>query len=104
MKESIDSLSEKDAAAVVAGMQEVQAKGLAAARHLRGEIYEIRIDGVQVIYRLLFAPQGRQSQVLLTLLVLKKKTQKTPPRAIRLAQSRLTDWKARGRKKKAVYI
>ena len=66
VKEFVDGLSEKDAAAVVAAMEEVQAEGLSSARHLGGKSYEVRADGFRVIYRILFAPQGRRSQVLLT--------------------------------------
>lgn len=77
-------------------MKDVRRHGLRAARHLDGEIYEVRADGRRVIHRILFAPQGRHKQVLLSLAALKKKTQKTPPEAIRLAQRRLRDWKCRG--------
>jgi phage-related protein len=96
VKEFIDGLGEKDAAAVVAAMAEVQVEGLSSARHLGGKIYEVRADGIGVIYRILFAPQGRRSQVLLTLVPLRKKTQKTPPHVIRLAKQRLRDWNERG--------
>lgn len=90
------TLDDKDAAAVAAAMKEVQEEGLRSARHLHGSIYEVRADGPRVIYRILFAPQGKQGQVLLTLVSFKKKTQKTPPRMIRLAQQRLRDWEQRG--------
>jgi phage-related protein len=68
-------------------MEEVQVEGLSSARHLGGKIYEVRADGIRVIYRILFAPQGERSQVLLTLVALQKKTRKTPPHVIRLASS-----------------
>jgi len=42
IKEFIDDLSDVDAAAVVAAMREVQELGLPAARHVRGDIYEVR--------------------------------------------------------------
>lgn len=96
VKEFLEALDDKDAAAVVAAMKEVQEEGLRSARHLRGRIYEVRGDGPRVIYRILFAPQGRQGQVLLTLVSFRKKTQKTPPQTIRLAQRRLRDWEERG--------
>lgn len=98
VKEFIDGLSEKDAAAVVGAMEEVQVDGLRAARHLDGKIYEVRVDGTRVIYRILFAPQGRTSQVLLTLVALRKKTRKTPPHVIRPAKERLRDWEERGKR------
>ena len=97
IKEFIDGLSDQDAAAVVAAMKDVLEAGLAAARHLRGDIYEVRADGDRQTYRILFAPEGRRSQVLLALEGFSKKTQKTPPEKIRLAERRLADWQRRGR-------
>jgi phage-related protein len=78
-------------------MVEVRQNGLRAARHLEGDIYEVRADGKGVIYRVLFAPQGKRNQILLTLEGFKKKTQKTPPATIRLVERRLRDWERRGR-------
>jgi phage-related protein len=71
---------------------------LRAARHLEGNIYEVRADGRGVIYRVLFAPLGRRKQILLSLDGFKKKTQKTPPATIRLAKRRLSDWQRRGQR------
>jgi phage-related protein len=96
IKEFIDGLSDIDAAAVVAAMRDVRETGLAAARHLRGDIYEVRADGDRQTYRILFAPEGRRSRVLLALEAFLKKTQKTPPEKIRLAERRLADWRRRG--------
>lgn len=96
MKELIDGLSDTDAAAVVAAMKDVQQTGLPAARHLRGEIYEVRADGDRQTFRILFAPEGRRGQVLLALEAFSKRTQKTPPEKIRLAERRLKDWRTRG--------
>lgn len=96
IKEFIDGLSDIDAASVVAAMKDVRETGLSAARHLRGEIYEVRADGDRQTFRILFAPEGRRGQVLLALEGLSKKTQKTPPEKIRLAERRLADWRRRG--------
>ena len=96
MRVFLDDLSDPDAAAVAAAMTEVAAEGLAAARHLRGDIYEVRADGDRQAYRLLFAVEGRRGQVLLALEAFSKKTQKTPPAKIDQAAQRLTDWRARG--------
>jgi len=98
----IDGLSDNDAAAVLAGMQEVRDRGLSAARHLQGDIWEARVDGDRVIYRILFAPEGRRGQVLLALEAFSKKTQKTPREVIELAARRLTDWRRRGEQKRRV--
>ncbi len=96
IKEFIDRLSDVDAAAVVAAMKDVRETGLAAARHLRGEIYEVRADGDRQTFRILFAPEGRRSQVLLALEGFSKKTQKTPSEKIQLAERRRADWRRRG--------
>lgn len=96
IKEFLDRLDDEDLASVIAAMKEVRQQGLQAARHLEGEIYEVRADGKGVIYRVLFAPQGKHKQVFLSLEALKKKTQKTPPQVIQLAKRRLLDWKRRG--------
>lgn len=57
-EEFIDGLYDSDAAAVLAGMEEVRDRGLRAARHLDGEIWEVRVDGDRVIYRILFAEEA----------------------------------------------
>lgn len=95
MKEFIDELSAVDAAAVVAAMKEVAHDGLRVARHLRGDIYEVRAAGDRTSYRVLFAVEGRRGTVLLALDAFRKTTQRTPPRLIALAERRLTDWRTR---------
>jgi phage-related protein len=97
VKQFIEKLGDDDVAAIMDAMREVKVKGLASARHLDGDIYEVRADGDRAIYRVLFAPQGRRNQVLLALEALKKKTQKTPPQTVKLAKQRLRDWESRGR-------
>lgn len=97
VREFLDELNDWDAASVAAAMREVAVDGLVAARHLTGEIYEVRADGDRQSYRVLFATQGRRSQVLLALEAFSKKTQRTPPHRITVAQRRLRDWQARGR-------
>lgn len=96
VEDFIDALSDDDAAAVLAGMEEVRDKGLRAARHLDGDIWEVRVDGDRVIYRVLFAEEGTRGRVLLSLEAFKKKTQKTQPTAITVAKRRLADWRRRG--------
>ncbi len=91
----IRELPDADAAAVVAAMKEVTLEGLGAARHLRGDVYEVRADAERATYRILFAPEGRRGQVLLALDAFGKKTRKTPPRSIALAEKRLRDWRSR---------
>jgi phage-related protein len=71
-----------------------------AARHLREEIWEVGAAGDRVIYRVLFAEEGSRGRVLLALEAFNKKTQKTPAKAIALAEQRLSDWRSRGVKRR----
>ena len=96
VKEFLDTLSDEDAAEVAQAMKEVTLEGLVAARHLRGDVYEVRADGNRKSFRILFAAEGRFSQVLLALEGFQKRTQQTPPAKIRLAERRLADWRQRG--------
>jgi phage-related protein len=97
VRDFIGSLSDRDAAAVVAGMQHVRDRGLHAARHLHGEIWEVRASGDRSNYRVLFAEEGRRGRVLLALDAVQKQTQQTPRAAIDLSKQRLSDWRQRGR-------
>jgi phage-related protein len=93
----IRKVPDGDKAAILAAMKEVRREGVRAARHLQGELLEVRADGERVIYRILFAREGGQSQVLLLLVAFKKKTQKTPTAQLGLAARRLRDWRSRSR-------
>ena len=90
----LNRLDRDDRAAVAAKLRQVVREGVTAARHLRGEIHEVRAEGDRQSFRVLFAPEGR-GRVLLALEALSKKTQRTPPEAIRLAERRLAEWRAR---------
>jgi phage-related protein len=81
-------------------MREVQELGLPIARHVRGDIYEVRAEGDRQIFQVLFATEGRRSQILLSLEGFSKKTRRTPPEKIRLAERRLADWRRRARPRK----
>lgn len=72
-------LSDDDAASVLVEMQKVTDEGTRAARKLRGDIWEVRVDGDHRSFRVLFAPEGRYGQVLLALLAFPKTTQKPHP-------------------------
>jgi phage-related protein len=96
VKEFLDGLSDVDAAAVAASMKDVREHGMVAARHLRSDIYEVRADGDRQSFRILFAQEGEHGQVLLSLSGFSKKTRKTPPEEITLAEKRLRDWRTRG--------
>lgn len=95
VREFIDRLPDADAAEIAAAMADVRRNGLVAARHLRGELYEVRVEGIHASYRLVFAEEGAKGQVLLALHAISKKTQKTPPQALALAERRLRDWRHR---------
>lgn len=86
-----------DQKAIAAAMKDVEHEGLRVARHLRGDIYEIRANGPTQSFRILFATEGQRRQVLLALEAFSKKTQKTPPQKIALAEGRLAEWRQRGR-------
>ena len=76
-------------------MKDVREHGRSVARHLRGDLYEVRADGAGQSYRLLFAAEGRFAQILLSLHAFSKKTQKTPKKELQLAEERLREWRAR---------
>jgi phage-related protein len=97
-----DGLPSGDRDEILAAMADVRRNGLEVARHLRGDIWEVRAAGNRVIYRVLFATEGARSQVLLALTALNKKTHNTPPSEIKLAETRLADWRSRatGKRKK----
>ncbi len=100
MLDFIRKVPDGDKAAILAAMKEVRREGVRAARHLQGELFEVRADGERVIYRILFAREGEHSQVLLSLVAFKKKTQKTqktPIAQIELAARRMRDWRSRSR-------
>src|SRR6266496_3666257 len=94
VKQFIDELTDEEAAAVIAAMKEVAEHGQGAARHLRGEIYEVRTQADRRAFRILFAQETKF--ILLSLSGFEKKRAKTPPSEIELAESRLKDWRRRG--------
>lgn len=96
VKDFVDGLTDGEVAAIVAGMKEVAESGVAATKHLRGDIYEVRADASTRSFRLLFSAEGRLGQILLSLSAFTKKTQKTPVRELELAEKRLGEWRARG--------
>lgn len=96
VKEFLGTLSDDDVVAVLAEMEYVAEYGEQAARKLRGEIYEVRVSGKDVIYRVLFATEGRWSQVLLALHAYPKKWQEARQEDIDRADKRLADWRQRG--------
>ncbi len=96
VEQFITAQAASDAAAIAVAMRRVQEKGVQAARHLRDEIYEVRVAGDKKQFRILFATEGAYNQVLLALESFSKKTQKTPPDKIELAEQRLAEWRRLG--------
>jgi len=62
--------------------------------HVEGSIWELRLHGQDVIYRLLYADLSSQC-VLLGLAFFNKKTQKLPETVKRIARERLRDYQSR---------
>lgn len=97
VREFLDTLSDAQAAQMLAAMRVVAVSGLVEARHLRGDVYEVRASIGGQAFRVLFASEGRRGQVLLALEGFEKKSQRTPRRTIALAEARLADWRGRAR-------
>lgn len=97
VRDFISALSKDDRAVIAAAMKDVRAHGTQAARHLSGEIFEVRAFARDRGYRILFAEEGRLSQVLLSLHAITKQTQRTRASDIDRATRRLRDRRERGR-------
>jgi phage-related protein len=98
VRDFVNALPEPHHAAIGEAMANVRRRGrwAAEARKLRGRIWEVRVDQGEVTYRNLYASVGRRGRILLSLDAFTKKTQKTPPARIRLAEARLREWELRG--------
>jgi len=99
VKEFVDALNDEEAAAIVAAMREVAEHGLERSRHLRGDVNEVRAFSERRDFRILFAQEAKF--VLLSLSVFAKKTAKLPKKELELAESRLLDWRQRGRARRS---
>ena len=97
VRDFIDTLTDAEAADIAAAMVEVRRDGLAAAKHVDGEIYEVKADSERQTFRILFAQEGVHDQVLLALEAFSKKQQRLPRDRIDLAKRRLRDWRSRAR-------
>jgi phage-related protein len=91
-------LTSTERAVIVAAMKEVTRDGLAAAKHLSGDIYEVKADTNDKFFRVLFAAEGEHNHVLLSLEAFAKKTGKTPKAKLYLAKERLKDWREQGKR------
>ena len=93
----LDDLSDEDAAEVNAAMKEVQEEGTRVAHFIRNDIYEVLCRGKDRTYRILFSEEGKHNHILLALEGFPKKTRKVPNSEIRIAETRLDDWRLRAR-------
>jgi phage-related protein len=101
LKDFLLALPDEDRAAILAEMEYVRKQGTSVARHVRQDIYEVRAFYNTKAYRILFACEGRFHHILLALEGFQKKTQQTPRAQLKLAEQRLTDWRRRGKAKRA---
>jgi phage-related protein len=99
IKEFVNALNDEEAAAIVAAMREVAEYGLERARHLRGDVNEVRAFSEHRDFRILFAQEAKF--ILLSLSAFSKRTSKIPKKELELAESRLADWRRRGRARRS---
>lgn len=97
VREFLRALDPEDRRAVRVAMALVAERGRGSARHLRGDIYEVRATSLGRGFRVLFSAEGHRHYILLALSAFEKKSQKTPGPEIDLAEARLRDWRQRGR-------
>lgn len=93
--DEINALAAEDVVSIHAQMLIVRQDGFAATRHLVEDIYEVEAHGIDHSYRLLFSSEGKKARILLAVLLIEKKSQRTPRRSIELAQKRRDDWRSR---------
>ena len=96
--DEIAALPDEDVVSIHAQMLIVRQDGLKASRHLIEDVYEVEAHGIDHSYRLLFSSEGRKGRILLAVLLIEKKTQRTPKPALDLARQRRDDWRDRGAK------
>jgi phage-related protein len=94
VKEQIAQLPKDHRVAISAAMKDLTIEGLRACRHLGGDLYEVRAYAPKAHYRLIFSQEARY--ILLLLHVVDKDTRKLPLAERRVADIRLSDWRARG--------
>ena len=96
-REFIDALTSEVRREIFAEMKMVRDEGMKRARHLRGDLYEVRVSHSGNIYRVIFSREGSRHHILLALESFQKKTQKTPAKILEAAEKRLHDWRSRAK-------
>jgi phage-related protein len=94
VEEFLDGISAQDQTAIAAAMLEARTEGMRIARHVVGDLYELRATGVKAHYRLLFTQEAKW--ILLAIDIYDKDSQRTPEHVKRRALERLRDWRQRG--------
>ena len=90
----LESLPFPDRAAVKARMRVVRDEPR-AARHLAGDLYEVRAAREGRAFRVVFVREGRAKQVLLAVAGFTKTTSRTPPQVLDVAHARARAWRER---------
>lgn len=95
--EYLDTLQVRDRARVLREIELLEDYGPALrmphARHLRGKLWELRIDTRPNSYRVLYA--GIMGRKFVLLHIFAKKSEKTPESDMEIAERRLADYLAR---------
>jgi phage-related protein len=100
VREQLDALDADHAADITAAMAEVRREGRRAAKHLRGDVWEVKADYKGLAYRVLFAEEGDEGQVCLALRAVQQEVAKDPAaddRARRAPAARLAQPRTRHR-------
>jgi len=94
VEEFLDSLATFERAQIKVRMEGVRT-GVRRGRKLQGDIWEIKAPVGNMEYRILYASVGTRGAILLAVEAFMKKSTKTPPGKITIAQKRLREWLAR---------
>jgi phage-related protein len=90
----LSKLRREDRHTILDSLETLRRRGLSDARHLRGDIYEVRVIRKRCSFRVLLAQEA--GQIMLLLVAFRKTSQKAPRHHIELAEDRLRDWRSRG--------
>ena len=70
----LDGLTDDEAARVLARMSKIRIEGTTAARHLVEDLWEARVDGLDVTHRTLFTEEANKARILLAISGFTKKS------------------------------
>jgi phage-related protein len=89
VREYLGDLTAGERAEIASAMGLIAVRGLESARHLRGDVYEVRVASDGRAFRILFAAEGQRSQILLAVEAFEKKSRQTPGD---ISSLRSADW------------